>query len=89
VVQEACLHAFLDLRTLRDPGHFGAWLLGIVVNLCRMHLRAQRALYAWDEWSGGRLPHRLGAARTYPVAYCPEPGPRRRAPALAGGSRLP
>ena len=55
VVQEAFLQAFLGLRALRNPEHFGAWLLGIVVNLCRMHLRAQRDRYAWDDWSGGRL----------------------------------
>ncbi len=36
VVQEACLQAFLSLRALRNSAHFGAWLLGIVVNLCRM-----------------------------------------------------
>jgi RNA polymerase sigma factor (sigma-70 family) len=54
VVQEACLQAFLRLHALRDSAHFGAWLLGIVVNLCRMHLRSQRDVYAWDDWSGGR-----------------------------------
>jgi DNA-directed RNA polymerase specialized sigma24 family protein len=38
VVQEALLQAFLCLRDLHSPEHFGAWLLGIVINLCRMRL---------------------------------------------------
>jgi RNA polymerase sigma factor (sigma-70 family) len=66
VVQEACLQAFLSLRALRDSAHFGAWLLGIVVNLCRMHLRSQRDVYAWDDWSGGRHLPGLTWADTQP-----------------------
>jgi RNA polymerase sigma factor (sigma-70 family) len=66
VVQEALLQAFLGLRTLRDPAHFGTWLLGIVVNLCRMHIRAQRDGYAWDDGSGGRLPPGLSWADMQP-----------------------
>jgi len=53
--QEACLHAFLNLSRLRDPEHFAAWLSGIVVNLCRMRLRARRAEYALEDWDGGRV----------------------------------
>jgi RNA polymerase sigma factor (sigma-70 family) len=66
VVQEACLQAFLSLRALRDSAHFGAWLLGIVVNLCRMHLRSQREVYAWDDGSGGRHLPGLTWADTQP-----------------------
>jgi RNA polymerase sigma factor (sigma-70 family) len=54
VVQEALLQAFLGLQGLRAPDRFGAWLLGIVVNLCRMRLRARHALYAVEDWHGGR-----------------------------------
>jgi RNA polymerase sigma factor (sigma-70 family) len=53
VVQEALLQAFLSLPTLQNPAYFGSWLLGIVVNLCRMHRRARSATYAWEDWSGG------------------------------------
>jgi RNA polymerase sigma factor (sigma-70 family) len=66
VVQEACLQAFLSLRALRDAAHFGSWLLGIVVNLCRMHLRSQREVCAWDNWSGGRHLPGLTWADTQP-----------------------
>ncbi len=53
--QEACLHAFLSLDRLRDPERFGSWLCGIVVNLCRMRLRARRAVYSLEDWDGGRV----------------------------------
>ena len=57
MVQEAYLQAFLSLHALRNSAHFAAWLLGIVINLCRMYLRSQRDVYAWDDGSGGcRLP---------------------------------
>ena len=66
VVQEACLQAFLSLRALRNSAHFGAWLLGVVVNLCRMHLRSHRDVYTWDAWSGGRHLSGLTWADTQP-----------------------
>jgi RNA polymerase sigma factor (sigma-70 family) len=69
VVQEACLQAFLGLHALRDSAHFGAWLLGIVVNLCRMHLRSQREVYTWDDWSGG---HHLPGLRWTDTQPSPE-----------------
>ena len=53
VVQDAFLQALLSLRSLRAQAQFGAWLLGIVVNLCRMHWRARRnghALEDGDRW---------------------------------------
>jgi RNA polymerase sigma factor (sigma-70 family) len=53
--QEACLHAYLTLDRLRDPERFGAWLYGIVVNLCRMRLRARRATRSLEDWDGGRV----------------------------------
>jgi RNA polymerase sigma factor (sigma-70 family) len=55
VVQEALLQAFLCLRDLRSPERFGAWLLGIVVNLCRMRLRARHDAYTLEDWYGGRV----------------------------------
>lgn len=53
--QEACLQGYLTLNRLRDPERFGAWLYGIVVNLCRMRLRARRATYSLEDWDGGRV----------------------------------
>lgn len=53
VVQEALLHAFLGIGELRARGRFGAWLLGIVVNLARSHLRARRETPV-EDWAGGR-----------------------------------
>jgi RNA polymerase sigma factor (sigma-70 family) len=53
VVQEALLHAFLDLAELREPDRFVAWLLGIVVNLAKGRLRSRREVLV-EDWSGGR-----------------------------------
>ncbi len=39
LVQETLLLAWRDLRQLREPGRFHAWLSRIAVNACRMHLR--------------------------------------------------
>jgi RNA polymerase sigma factor (sigma-70 family) len=47
-VQNAFLRALLDLLSLRSADRFGSWLLGIVVNLCRMHKRTQRNDYAFN-----------------------------------------
>jgi RNA polymerase sigma factor (sigma-70 family) len=41
IVQEAMLHAYLSLGSLRDPGRFGSWVYGITLNLCRSHLRTR------------------------------------------------
>jgi RNA polymerase sigma-70 factor, ECF subfamily len=38
-VQEAWLAAWRQLRTLRDPARFDAWLDQVLVNACRMSLR--------------------------------------------------
>jgi RNA polymerase sigma factor (sigma-70 family) len=42
MVQDAYLQAFLSLQNLNDPDHFKSWLFGIVVNLCRSHLRKEQ-----------------------------------------------
>lgn len=42
VLQEASIHAFLSLDTLRDAGRFRSWLYGITRNVCLMFLRVQR-----------------------------------------------
>jgi RNA polymerase sigma factor (sigma-70 family) len=55
LAQEACLHALLELRSLREPARFGAWLAGIGLNLARMRLRRLRFRGLADEWEGGRL----------------------------------
>jgi DNA-directed RNA polymerase specialized sigma24 family protein len=52
-VQDALLHAFLDLAELRDRDRFVAWLLGIVVNLAKTRLRMRREVPV-EDWSGGR-----------------------------------
>ncbi len=50
LVQEALLQAYLGLSTLREPAYFAAWLIGIVQNVCRSHLRTQRRLRMVSEW---------------------------------------
>jgi len=50
IVQEALLQAYLGLSTLREPAHFAAWLIGIVQNICRNHLRAQQRLHITPHW---------------------------------------
>src|SRR5574341_29199 len=67
VAQEVCLHAFLSLRRLRDPGRFAAWLYGIAVNLCRLHLRSRRSTYALEDWAGGRAAPGFVWAETQPA----------------------
>lgn len=39
VVQEACLRAWRELPSLRDPARFDSWLAQILVNLARTALR--------------------------------------------------
>jgi RNA polymerase sigma factor (sigma-70 family) len=38
LAQEAFITAYQSLRGLREPAAFGAWLHGILRNLCRKHL---------------------------------------------------
>lgn len=39
LAQEAILQAYLSLDNLHDPARFKRWLCGIVLNVCRSHLR--------------------------------------------------
>jgi RNA polymerase sigma factor (sigma-70 family) len=55
VTQEACLYAFLELGQLRQPERFAAWLVGIALNLCRVHLRLRRFELSLDDEAGGRV----------------------------------
>jgi RNA polymerase sigma-70 factor (ECF subfamily) len=64
--QEACLHAFLSLSRLRDPERFAAWLYGIAVNLCRLHLRSRRSTFSLEDWAGGRAAPGFVWAETQP-----------------------
>ncbi|MYC97119.1 MAG: sigma-70 family RNA polymerase sigma factor [Caldilineaceae bacterium SB0661_bin_32] len=55
LTQEAVLHAYLSLDRLRKPDSFRAWLCGIVVNLCKNHLRRPRVeTLSLELLSGGR-----------------------------------
>lgn len=66
VTQEAVLQAFLGLRSLQNPDRFGPWLHSIVINLCKMRLRARRDWSPVDEWKGGRVPENLKLADLQP-----------------------
>jgi RNA polymerase sigma factor (sigma-70 family) len=66
VTQEALLQAFLGLGSLRNPDSFGPWLLGIVVNLSKMRLRARRDWHPADGWHGGRVPENFTLADLQP-----------------------
>jgi RNA polymerase sigma-70 factor (ECF subfamily) len=41
-VQDALVRAWRDLRALRDPDRFDAWLYRLLVNACRDHARRAR-----------------------------------------------
>jgi RNA polymerase sigma-70 factor, ECF subfamily len=41
-LQEACVSAWRDLRRLRDPDRFDAWLTRVLVNRCRTMVRTRR-----------------------------------------------
>jgi RNA polymerase sigma factor (sigma-70 family) len=47
LAQEAMLQAYLSLDHLRDDARFASWLYGIVLNVCRTHVRNQKATYLW------------------------------------------
>lgn len=54
LVQEALLEAYLSVGRLQQPEKFRSWLCGIVLNLCRSHLREQKRRGGIDarEWAG-------------------------------------
>jgi RNA polymerase sigma factor (sigma-70 family) len=54
LVQEAMLQAYLSLARLRDPARFKSWLCGIVLNVCRSHLRDRKvAFFSLEAIIGG------------------------------------
>jgi RNA polymerase sigma factor (sigma-70 family) len=54
VVQEAALQALLGIDSLREPGQFGAWLVGIGLNVARRGMRYQaRDAWSWEALRGG------------------------------------
>ena len=62
LVQEAMLQAYLSLKKLRDPARFKSWLCGIVLNVCRSHLREQKV----DFFS---LEAIIGGLQFYPAPF--------------------
>ncbi len=55
MVQEAMLQAYLSLDHLRDPARFKGWLCGIVLNVCRSHLRDRKVVFFSLEAMAGGL----------------------------------
>ena len=49
LVQEALLQAYLSLNRLRDDERFKSWLYGIVLNVCRSHIRNQKMEISFKE----------------------------------------
>jgi RNA polymerase sigma factor (sigma-70 family) len=68
--QEATVTAMLGLHRLRDPERFGAWLIGIGLNICRSFLRARLR-------SGSSLEQLLDEGRlAEPCAFDADPADR-------------
>jgi len=55
LAQEAMLQAYLSLDHLRDPARFKSWLCGIVLNVCRSHLRDRKVVFFSLEAMAGGL----------------------------------
>ena len=54
LVQEAFLQAYLSLDRLREDDKFQSWLCGIVINVCRSHIRHQKLDFlSFEEIMGG------------------------------------
>ena len=54
LVQEAFLQAYLSLDRLQDDNKFQSWLCGIVINVCRSHIRHQKINFlSFEEIMGG------------------------------------
>jgi RNA polymerase sigma factor (sigma-70 family) len=45
LTQEAMIQAYLSFDKLRDPARFKSWLCGIVLNVCRSHLRDREVFF--------------------------------------------
>ncbi len=68
VAQEAFVRAYLDIRSLREPGAFPSWLRRIVFKYCDRYTRKQRVLLqppdtALQVPGPGRDPHAEAARR--------------------------
>ena len=59
LAQEAILAAYLSLAHLRDEARFRSWLYGIVLNVCRSHLRERKG----DPYSLEELMEVMGGMR--------------------------
>lgn len=55
LAQEAMLQAYLSLDHLREPARFKGWLYGIVLNVCRSHLRDRKVVFFSLEAMAGGL----------------------------------
>ena len=97
VVQESFLRAFTALDRLREPDRFGAWLAGIVLNVCR-GLRSHAPLTLVPDWpeqlhpaSAGGLPSAddLDRADALRLAVAGLPAGQQRAVALYYYADLP
>src|SRR5947209_5049644 len=58
LVQEAMLQAYLSLDRLREEASFASWMHGIVLNVCRNHLRDRKRdslLWEGPQWEASRL----------------------------------
>ena len=54
LMQEAFLQAYFSLDRLRDDNKFSSWLCGIVINVCRSHIRHQKINFlSFEEVMGG------------------------------------
>jgi RNA polymerase sigma factor (sigma-70 family) len=70
LTQEALLQAYLSLERLRDPSRFKSWLCGIVLNVCRNHLRDREInSFSLEAMMGGL---QLYAVPLFDISLTPE-----------------
>jgi RNA polymerase sigma factor (sigma-70 family) len=69
LVQEAMLAAYLSLSSLQQAERFQSWLYGIVINICRNHLRRWRH----DPLSLEAITGGLDATHVLLIARAPDP----------------
>ena len=67
LVQDAMLQAYLSLEKLNEPTRFKSWLYGIVLNVCRNHLRRRKVICFSLETMVGNLDELL------PLVESPNP----------------